>query len=49
MNECENCGCDLSSGLIVLPWEDGDNPNAYVECPRCGHKNTQYGYGEDDD
>ena len=29
------CGGDLT-----LPWEDDDNPNAYVICPHCGYKNT---------
>lgn len=46
--ECENCGQSLSGGALTLPWEDGDNPNAYETCPHCGHENTVHGYGEDD-
>lgn len=47
--ECESCGRSLGNGVLVLPWEDGNNPTAYVICPHCRHKNTVYGYGEDDD
>ena len=47
--ECEKCGQSLNHAVLTLPWEDGDNPTAYVTCPYCGHKNTVYGYGEDDD
>lgn len=47
--EFENCGQSLAGGALTLPWEDGDNPNAYVTCPHCGHENNLYGYGEDDD
>lgn len=47
--ECENCGQSLARGVLTLPWEDGNNPYAYVTCPYCGHENTVYGYGEDDD
>jgi DNA-directed RNA polymerase subunit RPC12/RpoP len=47
--ECINCGQPLTKGELTLPWEDGDNPNAYVCCPYCGYKNIVYGYGEDDD
>lgn len=39
----------FNSPVFTLPWEDGDNPYAYVTCPHCGHDNTVYGYGEDDD
>ena len=49
MDECVDCGCSLEGCGVTLPWEDGDNPEAYVICPRCGAKNTVYGYGEDDD
>ena len=47
--ECESCGRSLDNGVLVLPWEHGNNPTAYVICPHCGHKHTVYGYGEDDD
>lgn len=47
--ECESCGRSLENGVLVLPWEDGNNPMTYVICPHCRHKNTVYGYGEDDD
>ena len=47
--ECENCGQSLDRGVLTLPWEDGNNPYAYVTCPYCRHENTVYGYGEDDD
>ena len=46
---CENCGRSLDGGELTLPWEDGDNPTAYVICPHCRYKNIQYGYGEDED
>ena len=49
MEDCIKCGMSLSGGDLTLPWEDDDNPNAYVICPHCGYKNTVYGYGEDDD
>lgn len=49
MEYCIKCGMSLSGGDLTLPWEDDDNPNAYVICPHCGYKNTVYGYGEDDD
>ena len=49
MEDCINCGMSLSGGDLTLPWEDGDNPNAYIICPHCRNKNTVYGYGEDDD
>ena len=42
--ECESCGRSLDNGILVLPWADGNNPMAH-----CRHKNTMYGYGEDDD
>ena len=49
MEDCINCGMSLSGGDLTLPWEDGDNPNAYIICPHRRKKNTVYGYGEDDD
>ena len=47
--ECISCGESLMGGTLVLPWEDGDNPYAYVKCPHCGYENIKLGYGEDDD
>lgn len=44
---CESCQQPISRGDLTLPWEDGDNPNAYVTCPYCQHENIKYGYGED--
>ncbi|MBQ3802722.1 MAG: hypothetical protein II845_03400 [Oscillospiraceae bacterium] len=49
METCINCGQPLNGAALTLPWEDGDNPNAYVTCPRCGYENIVYGFGEDDD
>ncbi len=49
MSTCENCGEPLTGGKLTLPWEDGNNRDAYIKCPHCGHKNKQYGFGEDDD
>jgi RNase P subunit RPR2 len=47
--ECESCQQTLTEkAVLTLPWEDGNNRYAYVRCPWCGHKNTVYGYGEDD-
>lgn len=48
MKDCENCQRSLAGAELTLPWEDGDNPYAYVTCRGCGHKNTLYGFGEDD-
>ena len=47
--KCESCGRSLDNGILVLPWEDGNNPTAYVICSHCRHKNTVYGYGENND
>lgn len=49
MYECINCQQPLSGGLLILPWEDGDNAHAYVTCPQCGYENIRYGFGENDD
>jgi len=45
--KCENCQQSLDRGSLTLPWADGNNPQAYVRCPYCGHKNIRHGYGED--
>jgi DNA-directed RNA polymerase subunit RPC12/RpoP len=42
---CESCQRSLSGGETTLPWEDGNNANAYIKCPHCGHKNIKDGYG----
>ena len=56
--DCVCCGRSLAGGVLILPWEDGDNEYAYVNCPHpfwmftcphCGEENIQKGYGEDDD
>ncbi len=44
---CISCGQPLRGDLTV-PWEDGDNANAYIRCKYCGYENIKYGYGEDD-
>lgn len=49
MDTCIECEMSLAGGDLTLPWEDGDNPCAYVRCPHCGTENIVYGYGEDDD
>lgn len=46
-SDCSNCQSSLSGGSLVMPWEDGDNPNAYVICPNCRTKNLIEGYGND--
>lgn len=38
MEDCINCGMSLSGGDLTLPWEDDDNPNAYIICPHCRTK-----------
>lgn len=48
MDECENCRRSLAGGGLTVPWEDGNNPYAYVRCRHCGHNTTVYGFGEDD-
>ena len=45
---CYRCGRSLEGAEYTLPWEDGDNPHAYVICPYCRAKNERDGYGEDD-
>ncbi len=45
--DCPCCGWPLDGGSLTLPWEDGDNPSAYVTCPHCGEKVPVDGYGED--
>ena len=49
MKDCCSCGIPLDGGELTLPWADGDNLNAYIECPHCGYQSTVYGYGEDED
>lgn len=49
MCTCLKCGQEIKRAILTLPWEDGDNPYAYVRCPYCGYENIQAGYGEDDD
>ncbi len=44
---CESCQQSLADGDRSLPWEDGNNANAYIRCKYCGHKNINYGYGDD--
>lgn len=50
MKTCSNCGFEYASAKLslTLPWENGDNPNAFWTCPNCGEENIVYGYGEDD-
>jgi len=48
MNECRSFQASLAGAEMTLPWEDGNNPYAYVTCGSCGHENTAYGFGEDD-
>ena len=47
-NVCISCGQSISRGYLTVPWEDGDNPYAYVRCPYCGYENIQDGMGGDD-
>lgn len=46
---CVNCGASLKGCIMVVPWEDGDNPYGYIECKCCGTKNELPGYFGDDD
>lgn len=48
MMTCDSCGQSLDKAVLVLPWEDGDNPYAYARCKYCGYENILEGYGEDD-
>jgi DNA-directed RNA polymerase subunit RPC12/RpoP len=48
VQECENCQQALVGSELTVPWEDGDNAEAYVVCRHCRHRNTVYGFGEDD-
>lgn len=47
---CEWCQAEVDSEKcrMVLPYENGSNSHGYWICPKCGSKNTLYGYGEDD-
>ena len=45
---CVYCGEDMTKAKFVMPWEDGDNEEAYMICPHCREKNILYGYGDDD-
>ena len=49
MNSCPSCRASLGEGALTLPWEDGDNPYAYVTCPHCGYQLILDGFGEDED
>lgn len=49
LEACMACQQSLAGGVQTLPWEDGDNPDAYVTCPHCGEENPLWGFGEDDD
>lgn len=49
MDECIQCQHSLKGACVTLPWEDDDNPYAYIKCPSCGYENIVEGYGEDDD
>ena len=44
---CEKCQRSLNDGAHYMPYEDGNNPHAYIQC-RCGHENIVYGFGDDD-
>jgi len=48
MNSCEDCQESLAGSETDPPWENGDDPYAYVVCRHCGLQNTVYGFGEDD-
>lgn len=43
---CENCGQSLIDGAYTLPWEDDDNPDGYITCPYCQHKNFEYDFDD---
>lgn len=45
---CAVCQSSLSGGTSYLPYEDGNNSDAYISCPSCQHQNVRYGFGEDD-
>jgi RNase P subunit RPR2 len=49
LRDCINCQQSLAGSDFTAPWEDGDNPYAYVTCRNCGAENMLEGYGEDDD
>lgn len=42
---CESCQQSLAGCSTIVPWEDGNNADAYIRCPYCGHKNIKYGFG----
>lgn len=36
---CEMCQREMKGGTYTAPWENGNNPDAYIKCPNCGHVN----------
>lgn len=39
-SRCISCDTPMKGGgLVTAAWEDGDNADAYVTCPSCGHQN----------
>lgn len=48
-DSCEACQASLAGAERYLPYENGSNPDAYIECRSCGHENVRHGFGEDPD
>lgn len=46
---CNGCQQPLAGSELTAPYEDGNNPHAYVTCRHCGTQNIMFGFGEDDD
>ena len=48
--ECISCQreFDRSRLNLIMPWQEGSNPNAFWRCSSCGCENIEYGFGEDD-
>lgn len=38
---CNSCDTPMTNGgEFVAAWEDGNNEDAYVECPHCGYQSA---------
>lgn len=38
--QCERCDRAMTGGEFTAAWENGNNPDAYITCPHCRHRNV---------
>ncbi len=46
IDTCVKCQHSLRGGSLTLPWEEGDNPDAYITCSHCRYEDIVEEYGE---